>query len=240
MHPLSTYFYWLLRQESPILILSTIGAAMVVWKPRNAVALFIALWGFGILAAYSLISYKTPWLALNFIIPLALIAGHAFEVIWESFRNLALSAGILLLTVCISGYQTVDLNFFNYDNDAEYYVYVYAHTRRELHAMLQEIDRVAARSGQGAATGITIVAPEYWPLPWYFRDFTAVDYYGRMTSTTKPIIIAAETQGAEMESTFGERYQQVNSGLNSAGSFPLRPGVNFLLYVSRDQLPKTP
>ena len=238
VHPLTTYVYWMIRQESPILFLGTIGAALVVWKPRNTFALFVALWGFGMLAAYSLISYKTPWLGLNVIIPLALVAGYALQMIWEeSLGQLGLIAGILAAAIVISGYQTIDLNFFNYDNDDQYYVYVYAHTRRETLLMLKEIDRVVERTQQGGQTGITIVAPEYWPLPWYFRDFTRVGYHGRITASTEPVIIAAESQGAEMESTFGERYQQVNSGLNPAGTYSLRPGVNFLLYVRRDLIP---
>lgn len=253
VHPVTTYIFqlsstfpflksgWLIRQESPILFLATIGAALIVWKPRNGFALFVALWSFGILAAYSLISYKTPWLALNFIVPLALTAGYGLQMIWEeALGKLRLIAGIMVLAVAISGYQTIDLNFFNYDNDAHYYVYVYAHTRRQTLAMLKEIDQVVERTRQGGQTGITIVAPEYWPLPWYLRDFTRVGYNGRMTSSTEPIIIAAEGQEAEMETTFGDRYQKVGSGLNQAGSFSLRPGVNFLLYVRRDLPPAAP
>ncbi|MDQ3472732.1 MAG: TIGR03663 family protein [Acidobacteriota bacterium] len=241
VHPITTYVYWMIRQESPILFLATIGAGLVVWKPRNAFALFVALWGFGTLAAYSLIAYKTPWLGLNFIIPLALVAGYGLQMIWEeSLGQLGLVAGILAVAIAISGYQTIDLNFFNYDNDDKYYVYVYAHTRRETLAMLKEIDRVVERTREGGQTGITIVAPEYWPLPWYFRDFTRVGYNGRMTASTEPIIIAAEGQGEEMEATFGDRYQQVNSALNPLGTYSLRPGVNFRLYVRRDLIPANP
>lgn len=235
VHPWTTYTWWLLRQESPILFLASIGAALTVWKPRNSFALFSALWGFGILAAYSLIAYKTPWLALNFIVPLALTGGYALQMIWEEgLGHVRLIVGIVVLTVALSGYQTIDLNFFNYDNDDQYYVYVYAHTRRETLAFLREIDRVAERTKQGGEMGITIVAPEYWPLPWYLRDYSRVGYHGRMTTSAEPVIIASEGQGAEMEATFGDQYQQVNSGFNSAGSYPLRPGVNLLLYVRRD------
>ncbi|HKR59422.1 MAG TPA: flippase activity-associated protein Agl23, partial [Pyrinomonadaceae bacterium] len=239
VHPLTTYIYWLIRQESPILILSTISAVLVVWKPRNSFALFAALWGFGILAAYSLISYKTPWLGLNFIVPLALAAGYTLQRLWEEALGHVGLIAALVVAIGISGYQTIDLNFFNYDNDDQYYVYVYAHTRRETLAMLNEIDRVVERAKEGNQTGITIIAPEYWPLPWYFRNFTRVGYNGRMAATTEPIIIAAESQGAEVESAFGQRYQQVNSGFNAAGSYPLRPGVNFLLYVRRDLAPSS-
>ena len=241
VHPLTTYILWLLRQESPILFLATIGTGLIVWKPRNSFSLFVALWAWGILAAYSLISYKTPWLALSFIVPLALTAGIGMQMIWEeALGQLRLLVGIMVLALAISGYQTIDLNFFNYDNDSQYYVYVYAHTRRETLAMLKEIDRVVERTGQGGQTGITIVAPEYWPLPWYFRDFTRVAYTGRMTPSTEPLIIAAEGQDAEMEQQFGQDYQQVNSGLNESGSFSLRPGVNFRLYVRKEYLPQSP
>ena len=240
VHPFETYIWWLFYQESPVLILGTIGAAFVVWKPRNSFALFSALWAFGILAAYSLIPYKTPWLALNFIVPLALIGGYALEVIYDlGWRPQWLIAGIMVVAIGISGYQTVDLNFFNYDNDAQYYVYVYAHTRRETLKLVDEIDRIASRTGQGKQLGITIVSTDYWPLPWYLRDYGRVGYFGRMSTSNEPVIIASEGQGAEMEATLGGRYQQVNSGLNAAGSYALRPGVNLLLYVQRDSLKTT-
>jgi len=234
VHPWSTYFWWLLQQESPLLFLGTIGALLVVWRPANSFALFSALWAFGLIAAYSLIAYKTPWLTLNFIVPLALISGHVFQVLFEQgLAQLRLVTVVSLIALGISGYQTIDLNFFNYDNDDPYYVYVYAHTRRETLALVNEINRIAQRSGEGGLTGISIVSPDYWPLPWYLRDYSRVGYYGHIVDTNELIIIASESQGAEVEAKFGDRYQQVSSTFNSAGSYPLRPGVNLLLYVRR-------
>ncbi len=241
VHPITTYIWWLLRQELPIIFLGTIGAALIVWKPRNAFALFSALWGFGLLAAYSLIGYKTPWLVLSFVVPLALISGYALQVVYDwGLGQIRLIIATMLLAVAISGYKTVDLNFFNYDNDDQSYVYVYAHTRRELLALVDEIEKVAERTKLASKTGITIVSTDYWPLPWYLRDYTGVGYHGRMTSSTEPVIIASESQGAEIQTNFGDRYQQIHSGSNSAGSYPLRPGVNLLLYVRRDALGLTP
>jgi uncharacterized protein (TIGR03663 family) len=241
VNPITTYVWWLLRQELPIIFLGTIGAALIVWKPRNTFALFSALWGFGLMAAYSLISYKTPWLVLSFVVPLALISGYALQVIYDwGLGEIRPIIAIMLLAIAISGYKTVDLNFFNYDNDAQSYVYVYAHTRRELLALLAEIEKVAERTKQGSKTGIAIVSPDYWPLPWYLRDYTGVGYHGRMTSSTEPVIIASESQLAEVQTNFGDRYQQIHSGSNPAGSYPLRPGVNLLLYVRRDALVPTP
>jgi len=261
VHPLATYVWWLLLQESPLLILGAIGAMLVVLKTAKSFALFSALWAFGLMAAYSLIAYKTPWLILNFIVPLALTSGVAIEWLYEELGKWEVSkrtrwlvlAGILLVATgplpgvirafeqkeinwktFIPGYQTIDLNFVNYDNDDQYYVYVYAHTRRETLKLVDEINQLAQRTHQGAEAGITMVSPEYWPLPWYLRDYKRVGYYGHMTPSTEPIVIARQDQAAEVQATFGDRYQQVHSGFNAAGNFPLRPGVDLLLYARRE------
>jgi predicted membrane-bound mannosyltransferase/uncharacterized membrane protein YhaH (DUF805 family) len=275
-HPRSTYIWWLLQQESPLLVLGALGAIVAVLRPSKSFALFSALWAFGLLAAYSLIAYKTPWLALNFIVPLALVSGVAIGWLYEELAKWEISkrarwytvAGILLIAIgplagfarifddvaygvsdrsfkgfasmdvhwntFIPGHQTIDLNFLNYDNDNRYYVYVYAHTRRETLKLVEEINKVAERTHQGDQTGITIVSPDYWPLPWYLRDYKRVGYHGRMTPSTEPIIIAKQDQAAEVQATFGDRYQQIQSGFNTAGSFPLRPGVDLLLYTRRE------
>lgn len=256
---------WLPFQEAPLLVLGAIGAVMVVVKPIKPFVLFAALWAFGIIAAYSLVPYKTPWLMLNFIVPLALIAGYAVERVYRELsaqaidksKSLLVAVGAAaVLWVVASGvlpntallyyqarvnlktfiplYQTIDLNFWNYDNDNEYYVYIYAHTRRDLLKLVDQIDRIAKQTDKPADTGITIASGEYWPLPWYFRDYQRVGYYGHMSASIEPVIIATESQRNEMEATFGSRYRLLESGLNPRGTYSLRPGVDLLLYVRRD------
>jgi uncharacterized protein (TIGR03663 family) len=280
VHPFTTYIWWLFLQESPLLFLGAIGAILAVLKPAKSFALFAALWAFGLIAAYSLIAYKTPWLAINFIVPLALCSGFAIQWLyrglgrWElsNRARIAVLTAVLLVAIgplpglarivdnvintnlssglipalagiephwktFIPGYQTIDLNFFNYDNDDGYYVYVYAHTRRDMLKLVDEINRIAQRTHQGGQTGITIVSPDYWPLPWYLRDYTRVGYHGNIVVTNEPIIIASQGQEAEVGASYGDRYQKVHSGLNAAGNFALRPGVDLLLYTRRELLP---
>ncbi|HEY8228039.1 MAG TPA: flippase activity-associated protein Agl23 [Pyrinomonadaceae bacterium] len=232
VHPVSTYVKWLFQQESPLLFLGTVGALVSVFRPKRPVALFCSLWAFGLIAAYSLVPYKTPWLTLNFIVPLAVCAGYAIQVVFESDQHqLRLPLVILFVAVAIGAYQTVDLNFVNYDNDNTYYVYVYAHTKRDTTALVEQIDKIARQTNQGS-TGITIVSPDYWPLPWYLRNYSRVGYFGRLTQTTEPIVIASESQRSDVEGTLGPQYELVPSG-SATGSFPLRPGVDLLLYVRR-------
>lgn len=232
VHSRETYIVWLGMMEAPLLILGSVGAVFAVLKPKTSLALFCALWAFGIIAAYSLIPYKTPWLMLNFVVPLALTAGYAIQAIydWDGGR-LRLVSVLMLAAIGVGTYQTIDLNFFNYDTDRKPYVYVYAHTTRPTLDLVNEIERIA-KTEAGAQTGISIISPDYWPLPWYLRDYTRVGYFGRMAATTEPIVIANEQQKADVEANFGELYEQVVSK-TPEGTFELRPGVKLLLYHRR-------
>lgn len=282
LHPFITYVWWLLLQESPLLLLGVVGALVALFKPVKPFVLFSAFWAFGLMTAYSLIKYKTPWLALNFIVPLALVSGVAAQWLYDELgewhmgqaRRIGTIAVVLMVVLgplpflagrfervvreeqwfepavalaaikenprwktLIPGYQTLDLNFINYDNDDRYYVYVYAHTRRETLKLLEQIDQLAQRTHQGSQMGITIVSADYWPLPWYLRNYNRVGYHGRIAPSAEPVILASAGQVEEVEAAYGDRYRLVHSGLNLAGSFPLRPGVELLLFTRRELVP---
>ena len=230
--PFATYLKWLLKEEAPILVLATIGAAYAVLKPvKNRFAIFAGAWGFGLLLAYSLIGYKTPWLMLNFLIPLAIAGGYAVSVsdLWaERVKETRIPALLLAgaaLAVCL--YQTVQLNFYHYDDEA--YPYVYVHTRREALDLVAEIDRLAALAGTGKQTTIAIASPDYWPLPWYLREYKHVGFHGRVGPYTDQIVIGKEGLEESLLSTaLGFNYQRVGT------AYTLRPGVNLVLYVRRD------
>lgn len=232
-HPWYQYAYWLMWEEAVVFVLAGLGALIAVAKGNNRLALFVASWSWGLLAAYSLVGYKTPWITLNFIVPMALTSGYAIDVAYRALRELNQArllafAGLLIAGYC--GFQLYQLNFVHYDDDQ--LPYVYAHTKRQTLAMLDEIERVAQKNG-GAETGIAIVSPDYWPLPWYFRDYGKVGYYQQIVPTNEPIIIGSKAQADQLKATYGDRYVQINSGADE-GTYPLRPGVDLLLYVRRD------
>jgi uncharacterized protein (TIGR03663 family) len=229
------YAYWLVLEEAPLMLLAAMGALIALWRADNRLALFLALWSFGLLAAYSLVGYKTPWICLNFIVPLALTSGYALNFVYEKLNEsqqpwLFVPVALLLASFC--GYQLYQLNFIHYDDDV--LPYVYAHTKRQILPMIDEIDRLAAKNGAGADTGIALVSPDYWPLPWYFRDYKKVGYYQQIVPTNEPIIVGSMAQEEQLKQNYADRYDRLNSGMNEDGSYPLRPGVDLLLYVRRD------
>lgn len=234
-HPWYQYIYWLVLEEGVVMVLAGIGTLIAVWRADNRLALFLALWSFGLLAAYSLVGYKTPWISLNFIVPLALTSGYTLDVAYRKLREYQQARLLLIPAVLIAGfcgYQLYQLNFVHYDDDQ--LPYVYAHTKRQMLTMLDEIDRIAQKNGTGTDTGIAIVSPDYWPAPWYFRDYKKVGYYGNIVPTNEPIIIGSMAQDDQLKATYSDRYDRLNSGLNENGDYPLRPGVDLLLYVRRD------
>jgi uncharacterized protein (TIGR03663 family) len=228
VHPLSTYLTWLWQVQAPLLLLGAVGALIALIRRRNRFTIFAGAWAFGIIAAYSLIPYKTPWLMINFTVPLAIISGYAINEIYnfeDGLRSRILALTLALVALAISGTQSVILNFYHYDDDQ--YPYVYAHSYRDLLSMTNEIERLAKRAGTGTQTGITITAPEYWPLPWYLRDYEHAGFFGKMTTTDEPIVVGSSAQTDELDATLGNRYKLINS-------YRLRPGVTLVLYAKKE------
>ena len=217
------------------------GRSVVSWRSRRGIGCFdtqktarsllrvVVVWSDRRIFNYRL---QDPWLLLNFVVPLAVIAGYGIQAVYELDRGqLRLVSAMLFVAITVGLYQCIDLNFINYDNDKPKYVYVYAHTTRATLDLVNEIERIA-KEESGPTTGMSIISPDYWPLPWYLRGYSRVGYYGRMAATTEPIIIANANQEVEVEANFGERYEQVPSK-DPDETFQLRPGVNLLLYRRR-------
>ena len=223
------YLSWLWPVEAPLLVLSFLGTLIAFLKGRHKVAMFFGLTGVGILLAYSIVPYKTPWLALSFLLPMAVASGYAVNEIAKlvpstgriaAYATAAIAAAIL-------GYHAYSLNFVNYDDNSR--TYVYAHTRREFLTMMSHIEKYAEKSGQGTNVGVDVVSPDYWPMVWYTRDYTRVGYHARMIdNSTAEMIVAKKTeQDRDVVAKYGSRYKL-------DGVYPLRPGVDLMLLVRNE------
>jgi len=235
VHPWFTYLAWMWQEETALLLLGVAGLGLALWRGANSFAVFMALCGFGMFAAYSLIPYKTPWLMLNFVVPLAVIGGYALQQVHQLVRAtrlaiiaLAIGAGALAL----SGYEMLSLNFVHYDDPA--YAYVYVHTQRDIFPLLEQIDRISQRAGTGKQTAIAIASPDYWPLPWYLRNYSNVTYYTKLTPFSEPIIIGSPTQVADIVTMSGMGYRLINSNVNPSGTYTLRPGIELVIFLRSD------
>jgi uncharacterized protein (TIGR03663 family) len=234
-HPWSTYLIWMWRKETVVLLLGSAGIALALWRRRERFAVFTALWALGLIAAYSIIPYKTPWLMLNFLLPLALSSGYLLQELYTGASNTArklIPLTIACAALGLSTYQTISLNFFHYDDHS--YVYVYVHTVREFLPLVDQIERISQQAGTGEQTEIVVTAPQYWPLPWYLRNYSGAKYYGRMVQSEAPIVVASIDQLPFLQSFLGQGYVLVKSNSNPLGTFPLRPRNELVLFVRRD------
>jgi len=225
VNPAPEHVIWLSRADPVIMAL---GGASVLWAAwrwrRDPVATFLALWALGVLAAYSAVPYKTPWLGLNVLLPLAILAGYFLGSAGRWLRWVAVpvaAAGLL-----VSGWQSADLELRRYDDES--HPYVYAHTKRGFVGLVDRIERLAAASPQGHALPMTVTTPEHWPLPWYLRDYTGVGYFGKVpTPLGGEVIVGAPAQRALLLGRLGTNYVLL-------GEFPLRPGARLILLARRD------
>lgn len=223
VYPWYQYLGVLLQEEAPLLVLGIVGIGAAFLQRRARAAIFLALWALGISAAYTILPYKTPWLVLNFLAPLALVSGWNIEARSRAAPVLTLSVAAAAVAFSLS--LSIWLSFFRYDDPLQ--PYVYAHTRREFLALPRDIDAIALGTGAGGGTSIAVMAPDYWPLPWYLRDFPNIGYFGSVVQTTAGLVIVEPNQEAELTQTVGDAYRR-------SGSYLLRQGVELVLYVRND------
>ena len=215
------YFEWLGKAEAPVMILGGVGVIVALVQARNRFAVFSAFWSMGILSAYCLVPYKTPWLALSIVLPFVIMGGYALEQIYEQWNQRTLAMAVLSLAVIGAASQAIDLSFFRYDDESE--PYSYAHTRRDFLKMVNEVETIAAGNPAGKNIGITIMSPEHWPLPWYLRNYPRTLYSGKVIETSEPVLVVHESQLAEVEQMYGGRYRRYSR-------HELRPGNILYLY----------
>jgi uncharacterized protein (TIGR03663 family) len=210
-----------------ILALAGLGIFLILFKRQGRRSgepdFFLVIYGMGIFAIYSLIPYKTPWLALNFWLMIALLAGMAVEWAWFATGKFSwravIVAGLIMLGLLMA-HDTRKRVFVEPADENN--PYAYAHTVEDL---LGLPERIAALSQQEnlAQPRIAVVAADAWPLPWYLRKYSQVGFWqpGQETGAADFYITSLEAAG-----TMGDRLTNFN-----AEYFGLRPEVLIILWT---------
>ncbi|MCS6875125.1 MAG: TIGR03663 family protein [Pyrinomonadaceae bacterium] len=223
------YLEWLWKLEYPLVLLSLLGILIAFFRAKSRFAMFVGLWAFGLFLAYSLIPYKTPWLMLSFLLPMCIASGYSINEMAFSQRKILkfLAFVLLFLSLAILSYNSYDLNFRRYDDDS--LPYVYAHTRRSFLQMVEKIHYYAEKSGRSKSATIQIVSPEYWPLPWYLKQYDHANFYGRIVDAKEAEMIIAEKGKQDLET-----FRKYRTNYRIVDVYSLRPGVDLVLLVRKD------
>jgi uncharacterized protein (TIGR03663 family) len=177
-----------------ILGLAALGIVRALRPPRQ---IFLAGYALLITVIYSAIPYKTPWLAMNLWLPLAILAGFGVEWLWLAAPKFSVRALMLAFTVALGiliGYDTRQW-VFQFPAD-EKNPYAYAHTGEDLLRLPVRLEQLA-RENKNSNPRIAVVAADAWPLPWYLRKFSQVGYWqpGQETGGADFFITTTDVSG---------------------------------------------
>lgn len=171
--PLNWYWLWLMtRYEWPAL--AGLAAALACMWPCRTEARLAAIYGAGLLLAYSIIPYKTPWCIISLLWPFYLPLGWWLANLRQPWQRPAQWLAAALLA--ISFLTALRLNFRDYDNNKEPYVYV--QTFRDIRTFTNPLLDAARHDERLYHARGLILLESYFPLPWLLGDFPNVAYYG--------------------------------------------------------------
>jgi uncharacterized protein (TIGR03663 family) len=239
IHP--WYFYlerlgWFHPAKSPVwseglIVALAVMGAVVSFRRKTPLPTFIALYTIVLTAAYSAISYKTPWCLLSFLFGMILLAGVGASALIASIPN---RFGKFLVAIALLG-LSAQLTSQSYR--ASYVMaadrrnpYVYAQTVPDLLNLVDKVQNVASVSDKGFATVVKVITPDgdYWPLPWYLRRLQNIGWYEKLPEDPyAPIIIVAAQLDARLDEKSDKKWIMV-------GLTELRPGKFLELYVEAE------
>ncbi len=210
-----------------ILAFVCLGISLTATKRSHSIYGFLANYALFLAVAYSLIPYKTPWLALNFWLPIALFAGLAVESLWRmsaTFPTLRIAIrGACILTGALAtaliAHDTRQRVFLHPADEAN--PYAYSHTSEDLLGLPAEIERLA-RQNAITAPRIAVIAADPWPLPWYLRHVAQVGFWQPGQQPGKADFYIISSDAADQ---YGEQLKDFRPEF-----FGVRPGVLTVLW----------
>jgi uncharacterized protein (TIGR03663 family) len=243
IHPWSFYFHrllWFHAAKGPVwteglvLVLAIIGGGTSflrknLGRANASFGRFLALYTLMLTGAYSFIAYKTPWCLLSFWHGAILLAGLGAAVLVRTAKQLE---GRLIWTVLILagiahlGWQAVQAAIpFAADQRNPY---AYAQTSPDILNLSHQLQALADAHPDGHQMLVKVIAPDsdYWPLPWYLRQFKNVGWWDQIPPDPwAPVMIVS----AKFKAGLDDKKTHL-----MVGYFALRPQMFFELYVQID------
>lgn len=177
--------------EGVLLLLALYGYVRYPPGTCRVACRFLVHGGLLHLAVYSLIAYKTPWLACLGWVHVCLAAGMGVvHLVSDARGRWRVPAIALVLTVV--AWQAVQAHraSFRYASDARN-PYAYVPTSPDVERMAAWLEKLADWHPELTAEPVTVVGSYYWPLPWYLRSFDQVGYWETMPpgAASRPLVL---------------------------------------------------
>lgn len=187
-YPFSTYLAWMSSPTGSGIpwsgwLLPAL-ALLGFWEGRRRDATrALAGWAAVLFLFFSALSYKTPWLMLAWLLPLTLLAGHGWAVLWRGHRAAALAAGAV--AVALLGWET-QARCHRFAVDPQNTL-AYSPSSPDLGRLERALEARAARVPGGRdALVVQVIAQDYWPLPWTLRRFPLTGFWAQPPARLAP------------------------------------------------------
>lgn len=199
-------YYWLMlisRYEWPIAVgLITCAACQAF---RNLGLRYFAITGVGVLLAYSIVHYKTPWCIISIVWPFLFIFGGLLLIVPRFYQPIVCGVCSILLAGSL-GY-CIWLNYFHCSDDTEPYVYV--QTYNDIYKLTRPLLQLAHQNPSYYHLVGHLIRPSPYPLPWILDDFPRVGYYEHNNlpaSLDADFLLVQEDKISEVENRLKETY----------------------------------
>src|SRR5271157_1973554 len=174
----------------------------------NPALRFLAIYGLGVLLAYSIVPYKTPWCIISIAWPFLFLGAALLEFIAKQLNRLV-AVLVALPLFAHAAWKSYDLNFVKFDNAKERYVYV--QTFREYRNFVDPILEKGARNPESKAklSGLVLLS-SYFPIPWVLGEFPDIGYYNADSAWPQKLdadfIVVDEDKADKLEKGLKDRY----------------------------------
>ncbi len=204
--------------EGGIVLLGLVACVLAVMQKTRRLAIsFIAIGFLTHLLIYSLISYKNPWLMMLPWALACLLAGCAFtpRATSESKAKLVVLTTCLGLILLFQTRQATHASgrLANHDNNP----YAYVPTSRNIAQLPAWLRELEPYQGDQTIEPIAVIGREYWPLPWYLRDFEQVGYWVEPPEdvVSRGVVISMPAEREAVEELLADTHIQLPRTLRS-------------------------
>ncbi|VVB86547.1 Uncharacterised protein [uncultured archaeon] len=177
----------------PLVILGIIA----VLKSQNLFFSFLAYWTLTNLAIYSYLQEKVPWLVLNPLLPLAIIAAAYLGELLSGIKLNSRTGAAIIIILAVSSsyfvYSSLLLNYYNYTDPAEPLIQA-AQPPQKFSLFIDKINEIS-RQYQNQSTEIQVTDTDMeTQFLWYLRHFTNVQWKVSIESELNaPLIVVHDS-----------------------------------------------
>ena len=201
--------------EAGVALLAAAGG-WATWKSGNTMTRLLAVSTVLQFLLLSLISYKTPWLAVWPWIQACLLAGTGGAFLLQPFRSMRFVTGTGLFLLVAFQIQQTRAAIFRFPNDARNPM-AYSPTSRDVISLGVRLRALRQKSPAFCEGIIAVLGTGYWPLPWYLKGTAKVGYFETPPPNIEdfPVVIAMPESTLEAARYLSGTHEVFYNGLRS-------------------------